>query len=1533
MSNKNFGEPWEGKIERIRENLREGRYALENGMLPIVKELIQNAEDAAAGRLLIAWNEGLQEARHRLLRGPAMLAVDDGGFDTANSRAIREMGLSSKAADSSSIGKFGLGMKSVFHIGESFFFIAIDENGRRIDADIRNPWSADVGGLHADWDDFADEDARAVEARVQSLFGVGRWFCLWVPLRTRAQTEGVDPIEPFFPGEQAPGDLLGISTAIRVAPLLALLSHLHTVEFVLGQKTTFSCRVEEESSRRSPLDVPHKASSRKTKSFEGSVAFIGSEQEQHVLFAGEECRPCDEQLDQIARHEKWPRRFATDLATGRSIQVAEKASPHAAVCCVASKWAGGGQVRLQWAVFLPLGKPETINVPHCPWSLDLFLHGWFFPNSGRTAVESLDVSEKQNPPDASGSAAVRHRWNHRLARIGTLPLFPSTLAAIARKCEWDDRTTASITAALQGSKLVLRYRAEVCQQDNWLRRLTPEGGVSWHAVAAGTPFFTIPDADPETHAVTVFPALRAMAAKHVIVFYSSPRLTASSPQRWPASAATELLRRMPSECLVSSPERLEYLTRFLDEAASQQAWAIHADELTVLALSALKAARGTVPEEARAAVQGFLVRMPTARRARLRFEVTDEFAGDLYAVLCDSTESVVWIHDGIDSPELACCGRLGAGESLRVLRRLSEWGQRKLSTGENERLGAVVAQVIRSTSDLRELLEEAGGMELFSGTNCRDRKDVRLSWNSLVAHHRRRVLFVKPSPMSYQLQEAIQDTEIILISAGLAQAMYEQQSDAPAQCREGQLLAALAAAEKPRLAAAHQRRKLFDTLLKFRDGRREPSFRECVRYLMHGETARFSAAETLLVQGHDGGTVWLRLARLALGAVGQLWRVVDPIFSVAMSEEDRREFGVEMVDSEVALRLASAVSTDCFGPLCPTEAEYRDLLRLIPDDVLLKTLPIHQDLEGRFVSIGEGCFWESERTLPPELRHDVRILKRMPDEPTWKRQRQLADAVNPTAIIGIVLRQHEPSSHWQLIMDCLSEADYLPDEVTHELRTAVWVPTTDGVSTKPDDVICVRELREDVARLVSEYPGIFIDPARLAPALREHRGYGRFLEVVVPPAGKALVMLGTLLLENPQNAVGDSGVTLDDWLEVFHDDDGILFPCIHLLRTARDRLASAARATFSELARPIPEGRTWGILGWLRSAHAAASSAARRNKIIRVFGQYLSTVVSAATFTRQLQSQTLPAKDGTWRPAGELCVGNDGVAACHVLDQQIEGELARFFPPSLLDASPFAGSRRNGGGELREPDWDVQATAGRLRAYFDSWRDVIPNEQIGGFLALLGDDEGVRELAQVFLGRYRTLEETREKFGLPPAQCGRDPVTGELIVEGGLTMIGNQRVVVEISDEPTVPVLSLLGKPILVPRNVRPGTLFVGYGSRANPFPHRVEHSLRVHCFRLNAVDPRAFSGSELSLLLRDSAVKFIAEVYNSFEYQTKFATTWDELSASDQLDIRVTQSRIIEHGFLILDQYGLRSDPELARVLERWDTAERLKAERDADG
>ena len=47
--------------------------------------------------------------------------LNDGGFKPKDKQAIKSFGLNGKAADDGAIGKFGLGMKSVFHLCESFF--------------------------------------------------------------------------------------------------------------------------------------------------------------------------------------------------------------------------------------------------------------------------------------------------------------------------------------------------------------------------------------------------------------------------------------------------------------------------------------------------------------------------------------------------------------------------------------------------------------------------------------------------------------------------------------------------------------------------------------------------------------------------------------------------------------------------------------------------------------------------------------------------------------------------------------------------------------------------------------------------------------------------------------------------------------------------------------------------------------------------------------------------------------------------------------------------------------------------------------------------------------------------------------------------------------------------------------------------------------------------------------------------------------------------------------------------------------------
>jgi hypothetical protein len=1534
MSNKNFGEPWEGKIERIRENLREGRYALVDGIFPIVKELIQNAEDAPAKRLLVAWENGLPDAKHPLLQGPGLLAINDGGFDDSNGKAIREMGLSSKSADSSTIGKFGLGMKSIFHLGEVFFFVAVDESGKQIDADVRNPWSTDDGGLHADWDEFGEADQIAIATHVRSLFGNGRWFCLWVPLRTSTNCGNVDPIESYYPGDESPRKLLGAKEFEMAAAIVPLLAHLELVQFRTseqGRLIAHDIRVADYSSRRAALLTLSDSIGEGTiPKFEGQVESKQGLSTILRIYSGEEYRLKDIDLCKLESDEAkiWPKRFATNKITGKSEQVPEKASQHAAVCFSAVKRSQSrSQLRIHWAVFLPLGQPETFEIDSSGWDVDVVLHGWFFPNSGRTEIEGLD---KEAPliNAIHDSATVRLAWNHRLASCGTLPLLPEVCANIALKCIWDDSTRIAITKGIQQSSIFSRFRSDVCQRNALVKCMNKSGNFEWQIVPSNKKILCLPDTQDERLPSKVFPELRSIAEEQVIVLKSAPRLTLrNSDHFWPAEFVRKLLSSVSTAKLISFPTMCEYFIQFLDNTISADKSSLFSDELVKLTRSALIEVRGKVTNETHNIVLQLLSLIPNHRRIRVPFDITDDFTSKLFLILCRCTDAMVLVPDSPGLSEFDCNGQFTVLEALDVLKKLSEM-TRNLPSQQADTLGVVAALVFQATDDQDLLHTKAGNKKLFSGRNCCKQKDTFLSWSDIRNHHRRRTLFVKPSPLANHLQDALANDSIVLISKAIADIIFNNHNDPPSQCSQSQMLAALTVNDKPSLSDSSHRLHLFKTLLKYVEGRREPHFRECVRFILHGKSEYFSSTEPLLVQADSGNDVWWRLAQISLTALSQKWRIVDPDFSVVMSAQERIYFVIKIVDPEVAGQLATSVAADTFSSLRPSETEYATLIKHLVDDDLLKRLPIHQDIEGKFVSLTDRCYWQGKWPLPIELQHTVSILKRANDEYTLKRQLQLRPSLDALAVINIALTCPNPERHWSLIMDCLTDANSLPEATKVRLKSTAWIPLANGIAARPEDVLYLPQINDDVARLVAEHPDVFVDLEALSPAIRSHAAFATFLAKVVPGISDALVMLGTLLLEDERNAVGIAEVSFEDWVKAFQDDEGTLFPQIKLLRAVSAKLPNAAENTFALLKKPIPEQRTRQLLAFLHNAHVKKSDNKRSKTIIRVFGKYLKQLLSEIDYQEGIRDTELPTANGDWKSPHELCLTNDGISSLYVLDQQIEEQIASFLPDALQTKTPFLADG-SCAGNFRGPDWNVSAAAERLHEYFDSWRDLVPNEQIGGFLSLLGDDASIRELAQEFLGRNRTLEETREKFGLPEMQCGCDPA-GVPIMEDAQTMIRKQRVVVEIADEPNVRVLNLLGNEVNVPLNVRPMTIFVGYGTQNNPFPQRIDQGLRLRCFRLNAIDPSVFRETDLSQLLRNSATKFIGEAYNCWESQTQFAATWDELAASDQLDIRITQSRIIEHGFLILAQYGLRSDPKLARVLARWDAADRLKAERD---
>ena len=95
-----------------------------------------------------------------LLTGPALFIVNDGEFKNEDQKGIRRIGISAKASKQSTIGKFGLGLKSVFHWCEAFFYFWSEQDT----FEILNPWAGKPAPNHNDWE-WEDRPSIPREAR------------------------------------------------------------------------------------------------------------------------------------------------------------------------------------------------------------------------------------------------------------------------------------------------------------------------------------------------------------------------------------------------------------------------------------------------------------------------------------------------------------------------------------------------------------------------------------------------------------------------------------------------------------------------------------------------------------------------------------------------------------------------------------------------------------------------------------------------------------------------------------------------------------------------------------------------------------------------------------------------------------------------------------------------------------------------------------------------------------------------------------------------------------------------------------------------------------------------------------------------------------------------------------------------------------------------------------------------------------------------------------------------------------------------
>src|SRR5882762_9361534 len=197
----------EADIESIRDLLR-GGYGSERSIL---KELIQNAEDAGSSRMDVLHLPGDPTSPHSLLRAPGLLVVNNGAFTEEHRDAISQISLGTKGTEDRAIGRFGKGLKSIFAWCEAFFIVARTDPERgwpgTYISDLFNPWH---GWRHSDWDaefdSFGGNLVSGAEQHLDPSYRAGKsWLALWFPLRCQAHAHSAHAAEEWiyqlFPGD------------------------------------------------------------------------------------------------------------------------------------------------------------------------------------------------------------------------------------------------------------------------------------------------------------------------------------------------------------------------------------------------------------------------------------------------------------------------------------------------------------------------------------------------------------------------------------------------------------------------------------------------------------------------------------------------------------------------------------------------------------------------------------------------------------------------------------------------------------------------------------------------------------------------------------------------------------------------------------------------------------------------------------------------------------------------------------------------------------------------------------------------------------------------------------------------------------------------------------------------------------------------------------------------------------------------------------------------------------------------------------
>ena len=1074
----------------------------------IFKELIQNADDAGARQVHFGWMSDWPQNAHPLLHGPTLFAINDGKFTHEDRKSICSFSESAKGNDIGSIGSFGLGMKSVFNLCEALFYIASPNqeasNGQLL-VSLLTPWAQ--SDRHIDWEKQISAD---VIENISSFWSncCERWFCILVPLRTKLQLNGFQPIvnryksvDDFFTDKP---DL----EMVHFLPLLKSLQELTIWDW--DSKTRIpkmirQLRVDTQELKRRRFP---KLESGSVEPLRGNVLLSNSSDANETyctFFSGFETLLDDQIFQEIKKNDLWP----TTENSETGLTEPNKGEPHCAVVFSTQKTNenGRGTLQIDQAAFLPfpdLGDPiECVGNRH----FRLILHGWYFLDDGRRAVLKRSEQDK----------GIEEDWNEQIDTLGVFPLVLPALDQFVKDTKLEPDEAEQLTRSLIKSDIIKNNKQLICAKEQWLRRVNDpffKYG-TWEKIGANTKYFVLPT-PPVGNLKLPFEVFHNLAKicqedGNVFVFNNQPRLTSNNPGNWNYDLTRQMIDYLGPDSLTTR-EGMNYLINFLEESFKKIEDCDLSKLDSILAHSLMRLICKHGLDVVKPHNDLFVKLLETLRNESIvALDLNASSVQKLASCLPDVELTQILLPKDTLPTDFE-------GGKLRLSRAdiILNWLSHGSEIDPKFMSRTALAVIEKTDGNKEEKLQKLGNYELFSLGKLGVEEGQKVSWKTLEKRFAENSLFEKGSrtipSFVYALRKAVPDQKLYILnrSGSIDPFKLLFNSSAPQLGRD---CCVEILNNRPKLANPEERELLLKELVKDVSETSSPDYLKALRYLLHGDPLHFDDTSTYLLfdTNREYDNFCSKLTQEALKRCQGQWFIIDPTLGNEINQNQGARLNVKVITSnlEEAL-LLEMTDLSWINELEPTEDDCNKILRALENQKLFRRLPIHLNVHGQRISIesnqaylrNSDCFKTSEK-----LENLVTVVEAPDNRKAVHDYLKFLDPWTPATAMKEALESKNPAALWKDILDCLWEIYHIQqtqpsDELTGLCKVTSWIPTTYG--PKPPNDLIILEGIEDKLRLILDSPsleGNFICTGQIESKFRAHPSFSILKTFLVPKTG------------------------------------------------------------------------------------------------------------------------------------------------------------------------------------------------------------------------------------------------------------------------------------------------------------------------------------------------------------------------------------------------------------------------------------------------